>query len=150
MKKSYPSIYSSLAGKKPGTASFNNAWKQLASKNPKLFDQSQHDFIKRSHYDPARQKIEKNLKLQLDKYPKAVHDVLWSTAVQHGAGGAYNVFKNAGIVNGMRPEEIIKRVYNERMANNGRKYFSRSSASIRQSVVNRFKKEMNDALRMLG
>jgi hypothetical protein len=150
LKKNYPSYYKQLAGKSPGSSSFNSAWKQIAKADPSGFDQAQHEFIKQSHYEPARRQIEKELGIDLSKYPKAVHDVLWSTAVQHGAYGAYRVFKNAGIRNGMSPKEIIIRVYDERMADGGLKYFSRSSPSIRRSVVKRFNNEKQDALRMLG
>jgi hypothetical protein len=68
----------------------------------------------------------------------ALQNVLWSVAVQHGAGGAASIFKNAGIRSGMSEADIIRRVYAERSAGNGSKYFSRSSSSIRKSVVRRF------------
>lgn len=150
LKKADPSMYQSLARYSPGTSGFDSTWKALAKNYSKRFDQLQHGFIKSSHYDPAAKKIKSSIGFDASKYPVAVQNVLWSTAVQHGAGGAANVFRNAGIRQGMSPAEIIKRVYNERMAGNGTKYFSRSSSSIRQSVVNRFRNEMQDALRMLG
>jgi hypothetical protein len=150
LKKANPSMYQALARNSPGTSGFNSTWKALAKNYTKDFDALQHGFIKQSHYDPAASKIKSSLGLNINKYSQAVQNVLWSTAVQHGATGALNVFKGAGIKSGMSDAEIIRRVYAERSANNGRKYFSSSSSGIRQSVVNRFKNEMNDALSMLG
>ncbi|MFE8704138.1 hypothetical protein ACFYKX_26580 [Cytobacillus sp. FJAT-54145] len=150
LKKANPNVYKALSGHKPGSTGFNNAWSQLAKSDPKGFDSLQHGFIKQSHYDPAAYRIKENLGLDVNKYSPAVQNVLWSTAVQHGSAGATRVFREAGIKPGMSDEEIIKRVYAERGAQNGSKYFSRSSQSIRQSVVNRFQREMQDALKMLG
>nr|WP_243299146.1 hypothetical protein [Bacillus litorisediminis] len=150
LKKSSPSTYNALKGYTPGSSGFNNAWKQLAQKDAKGFDALQHGFIKQSHYDPAANKIKSSLGIDINKYSPAVQNVLWSTAVQHGSQGALNVFRNAGIRPGMSEADIIRRVYAERGANNGAKYFSRSSPEIRQSVVNRFQREMRDALKMLS
>ncbi|MET3699509.1 hypothetical protein ABID53_003893 [Bacillus oleivorans] len=150
MKNASPSTYNALKGHTPGSSGFNSAWKQLAQTNAKQFDALQHGFIKQSHYDPAANSIKNSLGIDINKYSPAVQNVLWSTAVQHGSGGALNVFRNAGIRSGMSEAEIIQRVYAERGANNGQKYFSRSSSQVRQSVVNRFQREMQDALKMLG
>ena len=79
--------------------------------------------------------------------PKAVKDMIWSIGVQHGAGGAANIFKNAGVKAGMNPASIITNVYKERMKVD--KYFSSSPQNIKNSVLNRFRKEMQDALNML-
>jgi hypothetical protein len=150
LKSANPSMYQALARNSPGSSGFNATWKALAKNYGKDFDSVQHGFIKQSHFDPAAKKIKGATGFDVSKYSSAVQNALWSTAVQHGSGGATNVFRNAGIRNGMSDAEIIKRIYNERSSGNGSKYFSRSSSSIRQSVVKRFQREMQDALRMLG
>jgi hypothetical protein len=150
LKDANPSMYQALTRNSPGTSGFDSTWKALAKNYSKEFDALQHGFIKQSHYDPAANKIKSSLGIDINKYSPAVQNVLWSTSVQHGSGGALNVFRGAGIRPGMSDAEIIKRVYAERGASNGAKYFSRSSSSVRQSVVNRFKNEMKDALSMLG
>ena len=137
-----------LKGKKAGTSSFDEAWKAEAAKNPEKFAKAQHDFIAKTHYYPAVDEVRKSTGVDITRYPKAVQDVLWSTAVQHGVGGAVTVFKNAGIKAGMSAEEIINRVYNER--SNVDKYFASSSSKVKQSVKKRFAQEKMDALRMLG
>lgn len=132
-----------LKGLKAGTQAFDNAWKAEASRNPKAFASAQHNYIKATHYDPV-------LKANpwLSKYPQAVQDAVWSTSVQHGVGGAKNILNKVARV-GMSPEAMITAIYNERGRNNGMAYFPSSSQSIRSSVVSRFQREKNDALRML-
>lgn len=138
----------SLKGKKAGTVAFDKAWRAEASKNPAKFAQAQHEYIKKTYYAPAVTAVKKATGVDVTKYPKAVQDVLWSTAVQHGVGGANTIFKRAGIKPGMSAKEIINRVYNERSKVNV--YFKSSSPSIRNSVKKRFEQERKDALRMLG
>jgi len=144
-----PQVASALAGKQPGTAAFDTAWKSLASSNPQMFEQAQHNFIQASHYQPVANAV-KNMGLDVNKRSQAVRDVVWSTAVQHGVGGAQSVIKAAiGNNPNISDEELIRKIYAERGANDGKKYFSSSSDSIRQSVVNRFRNELQDALKML-
>jgi hypothetical protein len=150
LKSANPSMYQALARSSPGSSSFNATWKALAKNYGKQFDSVQHNFIKGSHYDPAANKIRKSTGLDVNRYSSALQNVLWSTSVQHGSGGASKIFKSAGIRAGMSEAEIIRRVYAERAANGGTKYFSRSSPSIRRAVVNRFSRELQDALRMLS
>lgn len=148
-KTKNPSAYKSLSGKSPGSSSFNTAWKSLAKKDPEGFEELQRGFIESSHYQPAAKAIMKSTGLNVSKRSKAIQDVLWSTAVQHGVKGAEKIFKNAGITPMLSDEQIINRIYNERAAKNGNKYFSSSSAPIRNSVVKRFASERKDALSML-
>lgn len=150
LSKADPAIYKRLASYSPGSAGFDGAWKSIANTDASKFDSLQHNFIKSSHYDPAVNKIKQSIGFDVSQYSPVLENVLWSTAVQHGSGGATNVFRNAGIRQGMSEAEIIRRVYAERAANNGAKYFSKSSANIRKSVVNRFNNELQDALKMLG
>lgn len=149
MKKAAPQLAEKLTPLKPGSQGFNNVWKQIANMNPEGFETLQHNFIKSSHYDPVVKRAS-DLGLDVTKRSKAVQDAVWSTAVQHGVGGATSVLKNAIAGNpNMSDKQLIQRIYNERGANNGMKYFGSSSPEVRKSVVNRFKNEMNDALRMI-
>lgn len=149
LKKNYRGLYNQFAPTKTGSSAFDKRWKSLAASNPQ-FAQAQHNFIKSSHYDPARSKVFSSTGVDINKRSKAVQDVLWSTAVQHGSAGAKNVFKSAGVSNRMSDRQIINAVYAERSKNNGSKYFGKSSSSVRKSVVNRFAQEKRDALRMLA
>jgi hypothetical protein len=149
LKSADQSIYNAFAGKTVGGTTFDAAWKSIAAKQPEKFEQLQHDFIQNSHFAPAVSKVEKAIGLNVSDRSTALQDVLWSTAVQHGSGGAATVFKNAGITSGMTDQEIILRIYAERAKDNGKKYFASSSDAVRNSVVNRFKSELQDALKML-
>jgi hypothetical protein len=150
LKTGYPSMYAALSKFAAGTVQFDAAWIALTKTKKDEFATVQHEFIKSSHYDPAVKKIQQSIGLDANQRSLALQNVVWSTAVQHGSGGACNIFKNAGIKSSMEDEEIIRLVYTERGANNGLKYFGRSSSSIRQSVVNRFKNELLDALETLA
>lgn len=149
LKNVDPSAYKALSGKTPGSASFDAAWKQLAKSN-KNFAQYQHDFVQQTYYEPAARSLLKNNGLDISKRSQAVQDAVWSTAVQHGTGSVSKIVKAAGIQPMMTDQEIIRRLYAERGANNGQKYFSSSSSGVRASVVKRFQNEMNDALAMLS
>lgn len=140
--------YNALAGKKPGTIQFDAAWKKVAANN-KNFGQYQHNFIQQKYYEPAVKSLIKNNGLDVSKRSLAVQNAIWSTAVQHGAGSVSKIVKAAGISPMDSDEYILKKLYAERGAKNGMKYFSSSSTAVRNGVVKRFGNELNDALRML-
>ena len=137
----------SLKGKRAGTAAFDAAWKAEAKKNPEAFANAQHKYIENNHYAPAANNIKKRTGFDVSKMPKAVQDAVWSIGVQHGAGGAASIFKNAGVTNKMSPEQVLRKVYGERMKTHI--YFKSSPKSIQNSVKKRFQSELNDALKML-
>lgn len=147
LQSASPAAYNQLSGKQVGSSAFNSAWKSLARDGS--FGDLQHDFIQQSYYEPALSSIRSSLGIDLSGRSAAVQDALWSTAVQHGVGGAKTVFRNAGVTANMSDAEIIRRVYTERGANNGKKYFPSSSEKVRKGVVSRFRSEMQDALNML-
>lgn len=136
-----------LKGLKAGTSAFDNAWKAEAKKNPEKFKQAQHDYIKRTHYDPASNAFKSVTGIDVNKLPLGVQNMIWSIGVQHGTGGARNIFKSAGVKAGDSASTIIKKVYNERMKVNT--YFKSSPQNIKNSVYNRFKKEMQEALKQI-
>lgn len=136
-----------LKGLKAGTTAFDNAWKSEASKNSKAFNNAQHNYIQSNHYEPAANRFQSITGIKLDTMPKAVKDMVWSIGVQHGAGGAATIFKNSGVKAGMKAASIITNVYKERMKVD--KYFSSSPKNIKNSVLKRFRNEMQDALNML-
>ncbi|MFH1860527.1 MAG: hypothetical protein ABH870_05895 [bacterium] len=128
-------------GKTNGT-NFDAAWKKIASENPTVFLQLQRDYAKKMYYDNAANKL-KNAGFDINKQSLALQNVLWSTAIQHGADGCVNIFKKVDLSGSQA--DIITNVYNERG-----KYFSGCSQKLRDSVRNRFKREKEDALNMLN
>jgi hypothetical protein len=123
---------------------FDTAWKQIAQQDPEGFKKLQHDYIQTAYYDPAASKL-KAQGFDISKYSPALQNVLWSVAVQHGVGGAVNLFNR---INKTGSEaDIINALYDER--SNVDKYFGRSSDAVKKGVLNRFNQERQDALRML-
>lgn len=146
-----------FAGLTPGGAQFTAVWKQLAQTNRDEFQSSQHDFIKRTHFDPLVNKIVSDDGVNVLTCSHALQDVIWSTAVQHGPGTNVPHVALASIKS--RPgdpnfdSDFIKAIYAER----GRKgpggglaRFSRNSPKVQQGVAQRFRDEQRDALQMLS
>ena len=140
-----------------GSAEFTACWKRIAKNEPDAFQQAQHGYIKKTHYDPLCAKILNDDKLDVNSRCRALQDVVWSTAVQHG--GANTIVHKALAhvkVDKTDPkfdEQLIRAIYAERgrtKADGSLVYFSRNSPNVQRGVANRFKSELNDALAMLA
>lgn len=133
---------------KAGTPEFKAAWK-AASTDPR-FPKAEDLAAKQQLVEPGRLAVAKSTGLDVDTRSKAVQEVLYSTAVQHGGSGAGRLWKNA--LKGKDPAsmsdaEIINALYDER--SKVTIYFRSSTPAIQRSVANRFKQERRDALAML-
>jgi murein DD-endopeptidase MepM/ murein hydrolase activator NlpD len=140
-----------------GTADFTACWKRIAANEPDAFQKCQHEYIKQTHYDLLAAKILSDDGLDVNTRSRALQDVVWSTAVQHG-GATSMIHKALANVSCARTdpgfdEQLIRAIYAER----GRKkpdgnlvYFSKSSPNVQKGVANRFKNELTDALAMLA
>ena len=119
-----------------------NEWKKLAMEG-KLKD-FEHKFIKETHYDVALRGIKNPELVSMIQNSKILQDVLWSTAVQHGPGGAVGIFTRAyNSLAEKSPEQFIKAIYGIRGGN-----FGSSPANIQASVRRRFGEEAATALAM--
>ena len=140
-----------------GTAEFTACWKRIATNEPAAFQKCQHEYIKKTHYDLLAAKILNDDRLDVNTRSRALQDVVWSTAVQHG-GGTSMVHKALANVTCARTdpafdEQLIRAIYAERgrkKADGSLVYFSRSAPNVQKGVANRFKNELNDALAMLA
>ncbi len=124
-------------------------WKEIAAEEPEIFEKLQHSFIQETHYDPAAEEIERRTGINIDKQPKALQEVLWSTSVQHGPKGAANLFcraidKGDYTEENLKPEALIESIYNMRG-----KQFGSSTSAVRASVRRRFSEEKEMAIAML-
>lgn len=140
-----------------GTADFTACWKRIAANETDAFQKCQHEYIKKTHYDLLAAKILSDDGLDVNTRSRALQNVVWSTAVQHG-GATSIVHKALANVTCAKTdpafdEQLIRAIYAER----GRKkpdgnlvYFSKSSPNVQKGVANRFKNELNDALAMLA
>jgi hypothetical protein len=146
-----------FSGLAPGGAAFTAEWKRLAAAHPEEFQSSQHEFIKRTHFDPLVQKIINEDGLNVLTRSHTLQDVIWSTAVQHGPGN--NIPHRALATLSVGPEDpdfdklFIKAIYAQRgrkNASGGLALFSRNSAAVQSGVAKRFRDEQKDALQMLA
>ncbi|MCE5333033.1 MAG: hypothetical protein LLG06_00430 [Desulfobacteraceae bacterium] len=124
-------------------------WKKLSTEDPERFSKLQYDFIEKTHYLPALQDVSERTGLDVSRAPKALQEVLWSTAVQHGPRGAAKIFSRAveksQTKTGVQLAQLIGSVYDMRAGQ-----FGSSSPETRSAVKNRFKEEGRLALAMLS
>ena len=144
-------------GLAPGTAPFTACWKRIATSDTDAFQRAQHAFIKKSHYDLLAAKILSDDNLDVNTRSRALQDVVWSTAVQHG-GATPIIHRACASLQCQQSDpdydkQLICAIYAER----GRRkpdgnlaYFSKSSPSVQSGVAKRFKNEEQDALAMLA
>lgn len=131
-----------------GSEQFKNAWADLS--NDQNFLQSQQDFIVDKKLNPAIRYVNDIKGLDFDKRSPVVKDVMFSTATQHGEGGARDIFHNAlGYdASNLTDEDIINRIYQER--SNVGKYFRNSTINFQNNMKsNRFGPENAKALELL-
>ncbi|MBN2052295.1 C40 family peptidase [Candidatus Woesearchaeota archaeon] len=123
---------------------FAKAWKDETQKGS-FSNDIEWRFIKATNYDPALNGVRSLCKgLDINQRSFALQNVLWSTAVQHGAYSAPRIFQRAGASPDKSDEEIIKAVYAERKKVN--KYFSSSSTEVKFALKQRFDAEEKTAL----
>jgi murein DD-endopeptidase MepM/ murein hydrolase activator NlpD len=141
----------------PGTADFSACWKRIATNQTDAFQKCQHEYIKKTHYDPLAAKILSDDDVDVNTRSSTLQNVVWSTAVQHGPGTpiVHRACANLSCkpADPQYDEQLIRAIYAER----GRKkpdgnlaYFGKSSPSVQAGVANRFKNELQDALSMLA
>lgn len=144
-KTANPDVYNQLqaAGPADGGKDGGRAkkWQELAQSGQ--LGTMEHDFIKKTHFDPAYQGIQDSGLRDQISGSKTMQDVLMSTAVQHGpsqtGGGAADIF-NKVYKPGMSQEDLTKGIYEER-----KKRFGGSSAAVQASVANRLTDEQGQA-----
>lgn len=132
-------------------------WKELCAENPEQMKKLEHDFIVKSHYEPVASHVEEKWKGNISH---ALREVIFSTAVQHGVGGAKHVFNQAfadtnantkiltasNLSAEVKPtqEELIKNVYTRRSTK-----FGSSTLQVQEAARNRFIHEQKQALGIL-
>jgi len=140
-----------------GTAQFTAVWKRIATQQTDAFQKAQHSYIKKTHYDLLVAKVLTDDNLDVNSRSRALQDVVWSTAVQHG--GATPIVHRACATLSCKQtdpdydKQLICAIYAERgrkKPGGGLAYFSKSSPGVQTGVANRFKNELQDALAMLA
>jgi len=135
-------------GLSAGSAAFNAKWKQLAASDQN-FGTAQHEFIKKTHYDPQMQELKKS-GIDLSGKGAAVQDAIWSTSVQFGGGTSLIkkalAGKNAAALS---DAQIISAIQDYKIANNN-SLFSSSSAAVKAGTANRAVAEKQKLLKLAG
>ncbi|WP_300907592.1 hypothetical protein [uncultured Desulfovibrio sp.] len=118
---------------------FPEQWKKEASANPALLEEAQREYIEKTHYQPVLDALPESLAARVAG-SAALQEMVWSTAVQHGAGGAGKLLRRAWR-EGMNDEDFVRAVYAARGTQ-----FGSSTPDVRASVQARFKREEADIL----
>lgn len=131
-----------FAGSRPMTPQFNATYKAIAARDPEGFAAAQKAFYTRTHYEPARAHAEK---AGFDTTNRGVQEALFSIGVQHG--GAKTIISRAAGAAGGSPEQQIRALYAARS-----RYVQGVAlpADTKASVLNRYVREEQDALRLAG
>ncbi len=159
LRKAGPANTGSTQGRMPAE------WAKIATEMPERFEKLQTEFIKKDHYQPAREKILEQTGVDIETAKPALREALFSTAVQHGASGAARIFNQAidkflgkggaqtvasaaapGAASGAKNFEqaLVSEVYNKRQ-----NQFGGSTEAVRASVRGRLKQEKDMVLAML-
>lgn len=144
-KRNNPEIYAKLSA---GGTQYNtggkggampDAWRSVANdpNSGKALADLEHQFIKKTHYDEAYDKLDPKMQ-ELVKNDPALQQVLWSRAVQTGATGASTDFNNvySGMKDNYDRKGFISQVY-DKSAN--RFSESKLGSGVYSSVQNRLK-----------
>ncbi|MCX8044076.1 MAG: hypothetical protein N3B18_08130 [Desulfobacterota bacterium] len=124
-------------------------WKKIAKEDPQRLAQLEHAFIRETHYDEALAQVQERTGIDLSQRSAALREVLWSTAVQHGARGAADIVTRAlmrakhsdGTIS---DEKLIHEIYSCRS-----RQFTSSTRRVRTAVQQRFSEEKRVVLAML-
>lgn len=124
-----------------GSKLFDEKWVELARNDPK-FREAQHEYIKRTKFEPISKHAYKDLKIPRCE---AVDELLWSISVQHGRWAVIlqrAMRKRDPQV--MTHEEVIKRIMDERVlyVNN----LKTIDGTVKAALNKRYKLELTDLL----
>lgn len=117
-------------------------YKRLARENPEIFEETQHETLMKIHYAQTLESLKSDKLRDMIKNDRALQEMMFSTAVQHGPDGASRIF-NKVYNDKMDREDFIKGVYAKRA-----RCFPSSSIDVQNSVKERFKREAKIILAM--
>lgn len=134
-----------FAGATPGSKGFSSVYAEIASQNPVNFNEAQHLFIKRTHYDPVASMASG---MGINTGSRSIQEALWSQSVQHGRSGNKKILKGALAI--ASPENVpafLRAIYTSRS-----NYVSglNINSGTRSSILNRYSSELGDVLGIEG
>ena len=113
------------------------AWKK-ESQAPGFAD-LEREYIQRAFYEPVMRSLPSGAAAAVRASPQ-LGQMVWSTAVQHGATGAAGILRKVWR-DGMTPEDFVRAAYTERASR-----FGGSEPDVRASVQRRLRREADDLL----
>ena len=122
-----------------------DVWKEVAASG--ALGDSENEFLGQGYQTALKGLKDKSLQSRISG-SRALQEMLFSTAVQHGPAGAQKIM-NSVFKPGMTDEQLVKAVYAERGADGGMKHFGKSKPNERAGVVNRFGNEEKDIMALL-
>ena len=145
---------SQFDGLAPGSAGFDEKWRELARDQADAFRQDQHDFIGRTHYEPQLARLDAR-GIHLRDRGIALQDALWSTSVQFRgitttivAKGIEEKFGEDVDAVSLTDRQIIDAMQDYKIAHNNRLF--RSSPKLWPGLLARATAERDDLLRLEG
>lgn len=139
-----------------GSVAFDDTWTFLAnSGNRRDFMESQHNFIKAQYFDRACERLAKNM-YHVERHSEVMRDVVWSRAVQYGAGNIVEMFEEAALYLGypnlsyVDAEKFDKKMIESIYMNVCHSpEWTSGSPALRDGLYIRFESECNEALKRL-
>jgi hypothetical protein len=151
LQKNDPEAYSRLMAAGPQDAGvegkFAQEWKKLAGEG--RVQKSEKEFAVDKIFQPAMKGLKDQDLSRLVSGNKGLQEMMFSMAIQHGGAGAPAIL-NKVFKKGMTAEQLTEAAYTERGADEGKRYFGKSTEGERAGVVSRFGREKQDVLAMLG
>ena len=145
-----PDAYEKLMAAGGGTVSgqqsseFQNAWASVTGSNSSFAD-DQEAFIKTTYYDKAVDSLEKS-GVNVDNLSTGAKQIIWSTAVQYGAGTDVMTSALANVdKSNLTSTEFINTVSDYKQSTVS-SYFKSSTSATQSSVAKRFASERVGAL----
>jgi murein DD-endopeptidase MepM/ murein hydrolase activator NlpD len=150
----YPGGSTLAAAGKPGSDSFSEAWKQVATQDATGFGDIQYKFMLEHFFQPAVTQAA-SAGIDLNKHSDALKCVVWSAAVQYSPYHTRELFQDAATILGQPTSalddvkcdsDLIQAIYQVRASDE----WTSGSPSLRPGLRARFENECNDALTLLS
>ena len=134
--------FAHLAELKIDSPEFQDEWARVAKNYPNVFLEKQHEFIEKTKFKPV---LYYARSAGLNTTNRAVQEVLWSQAVQHGFEGNKKIIDAAvkKVGKSSSADEIVRALYEAR--SNYVNGLSTLDDSLKANIINRYKQESSKA-----
>ena len=134
--------FAHLAELKIDSPEFQDEWARVAKNYPNVFLEKQHEFIEKTKFKPV---LYYARSAGLNTTNRAVQEVLWSQAVQHGFNGNKKIIDAAvkKVGKSSSADEIVRALYEAR--SNYVNELSTLDDSLKANIINRYKHESSKA-----